>query len=551
VPLRRAAALVLVASTMAAALHFGVPERGLRAIRTVAGRITGSPVQGAVTIVATLHPPAHTGLTAQTVSDPERLTAVEGTRLRLSARGGGGPLHIRFGEVRLEARREDDATVGEIVARESGYFAVSVEGAAGPGARLLPLTVTPDRAPVVRVDDPGRDLLLPTADPVVPIRASATDDYGLRSMALRYTRVSGSGEQFEFVEGELPIDVARESARSWRARSGFTLRTLGLEPGDALVYRVVARDGRPGEAGLASSDTYFIEIAGPGQVALEGFEMPPDRERYALSQQMIVLKIQRLRMRERGLPRGTLQDETGAIAAEQRAVRANFVFLMGGHVEDEFEEAEHSNEIQEGRLENTARREMARAVGHMSYAEQGLAAVNTAEALRQARLAVEALQRAFGRNRYILRTLPVRSRIDPSRRLSGKLDEAFDSRRDVRPVPPPADATAVRDLLAELLTVAPSLRLAEQQAANAETLGRLAERALAAGPGDAEWQQIAARILKLRDAVAAGRADLDPALRAVLVPVVKLAQARTSTVRAARGATGGLRSAWAAEMRTR
>ena len=29
-------------------------------------------------------------------------------------------------------------------------------------------------------------------------------------MALRYTKVSGTGEQFEFVEGELPLDVVRE-----------------------------------------------------------------------------------------------------------------------------------------------------------------------------------------------------------------------------------------------------------------------------------------------------------------------------------------------------
>ena len=37
-----------------------------------------------------------------------------------------------------------------------------------------------------------------------------------------------------------------------------------------------------------------------------------------------------------------LDEQTGAIAAEQRAVRGNFVFLMGGHVEDEEEEAEQS-----------------------------------------------------------------------------------------------------------------------------------------------------------------------------------------------------------------
>ena len=188
-----------------------------------------------------------------------------------------------------------------------------------------------------------------------------------------------------------------------------------------MIYRIVGRDERPGDAGLASSETFFIEVAGPGQVALAGFELPPDRERYALSQQMIVLKLERLRAREKTLDRATLEQEVGNISAEQRAVRANFVFLMGGQVEDEEAEAEHSHEIQEGRLENTARREIVDAIQHMGKVEVGLAAINTTAALPPARAAVEALQRAFGRNRYILRTLPVRSRVDPSRRLTGEI----------------------------------------------------------------------------------------------------------------------------------
>ena len=145
---------------------------------------------------------------------------------------------------------------------------------------------------------------------------------------------------------------------------------LGLAPGDAMIYRIVGRDERPGEAGLASSETFFIEVAGPGQVALAGFELPPDRERYALSQQMIVLKLERLRAREQAIDRATLEQEVGNIAAEQRAVRANFVFLMGGEVEDEEAEAEHSHEIQEGRLENTARREIVDAIQHMGRSKR-------------------------------------------------------------------------------------------------------------------------------------------------------------------------------------
>ena len=148
---------------------------------------------------------------------------------------------------------------------------------------------------------------------------------------------------------------------------------------------------------------------------------------------MILLKLQRLRAREATLSREALTQEVDGLGAEQRSVRANFIFLMGGSVEDEEEEAAQSNEIQEGRLENSARREISTAIRFMSEVETALGAVNTGAALPPAKSAVEALQRAFGRNRYFLKTLAERSRIDPSRRLTGDLKEAADWRRLLGP----------------------------------------------------------------------------------------------------------------------
>ena len=106
---------------------------------------------------------------------------------------------------------------------------------------------------------------MPEAKRSRPIKITASDDLALASLELRYTKVSGSGEQFEFVEGALPVRVTRESGRQWRADAQMALATLNLAAGDSLVYRAVARDGRPGDAGMGASDTYFIEIAGPGE----------------------------------------------------------------------------------------------------------------------------------------------------------------------------------------------------------------------------------------------------------------------------------------------
>ena len=79
---------------------------------------------------------------------------------------------------------------------------------------MMPVVVSPDALPAVRITAPGRDLVYAGGNPRIAFDARATDDFGLRSLALRYTIVSGSGEQFEFKDGEIPL--ARDAAR--RAR---------------------------------------------------------------------------------------------------------------------------------------------------------------------------------------------------------------------------------------------------------------------------------------------------------------------------------------------
>jgi hypothetical protein len=552
VPIGRAVLVALGAVAIAMVAPFAV--RSSQSGGTlVLGQALGGGQGGALVLEARLDPPAYSKRPAALLTNPERIEALAGTRLTLVAAVNSGDVRVRFGDRPLSASGRSDGTYFEMALVENGYLAVEPGNADGgrEPSRLIAVTVTPDRAPSVRVERPGRDLLLPDVNHVVEVDAVASDDIALGALALRYTRVSGSGEQFEFVEGELPLAVTRENPQNWRAHGRIPVATLGLEPGDSLVYRLTARDERPGTAGAASSDTYFVEVAGPGQVALEGFEMPPEQERYALSQQMIVVKLRRLRAREERLAPQALDDETGALAAEQRAVRGNFIFLMGGHVEDEEEEAEQSNEIQEGRLENTARREIWRAVSHMTVVEQALAGHATGGALAAAVKAVEALQRAFTRNRYILRTLPSRLRIDPSRRLSGDLGEVKDESRPVAPATDAASVLRSRQLLADMIALIPTLRTAPRSPRAVATLSAAAERALAAAPGDRQWSAVAQAILQLRGSVSenADISRIDADARVVVQALLERVRQDAAVVRG--GGGDRLGSAWADEGRRR
>ena len=393
--------------------------------------------------------PAYTGRPAVHLRNPSSIEALAGSDAVIRVPAGAASL------VRLNGTDLTPASDGVVrtVLNQSGYLAID----AAAIHTLLPLTVTPDRAPEVKISAPGKDMRVSSAAITIPIAAEAADDLALRTLELRYTIVSGAGEQFSFTEGTLPATVARGSDQSWRLAATLSPAQLKLEPGDALIYRAVAADRRPGEAGVASSDTFFVEIAGPGDVALAGVEMPPDKERYALSEAMIVLKIERLIAKEQGMARPALEDAAGTIAAEQRAVRANFIFLLGGEIQDEDVEAETSSEIAEGRFANKARQEIVAATVLMGRVDRALTALTTKEALAQARAAVSALQRAFGHSRYLLRALPARARIDPSRRLSGDLASAADWNRALAPPAADPQTDAARSALMDLIAVAGTL----------------------------------------------------------------------------------------------
>src|SRR5262249_46179740 len=145
------------------------------------------------------------------------------------------------------------------------------------------------------------------------------------------------------------------------------------------------------------------------------------------SQQMLIVKTDRLARQRATMspgPPDQFAEASMNLAVEQRMIRAEFVFMLGGEIEDEEVEAERSVELQAGRLANRGQRDLRAATIAMSQAEKLLTAANPTEALAAERDAVAALQRAFARDRYILRASPSRADVDPRRRLTGSLSEA-------------------------------------------------------------------------------------------------------------------------------
>ncbi|MGH7615669.1 MAG: hypothetical protein ACREPM_00400, partial [Gemmatimonadaceae bacterium] len=456
-------------------------------------------------------PPAYAAQATRTLHDPSRVGALAGSMLRVT-------VHARAARVAFETLRARDSVaastgdvfISNVVADADGYIAVEPRGANGTvGARrLIGLSVIPDDAPRVRITAPGKDLLLRDAHHTIDLAVDAGDDIGLATLTVRYTKVSGSGERFTFTEGELPITVTRANPQTWTARASWNLETLGLGPGDMVVYRAVATDHRPG-ATPSESDSFIAELAAPGGNAAPGFELDPEHERYAVSQQMVILESERLAARKSRMSADEYASASAELAAEQRKVRAEFVFMMGGELADapninnpndlnEEAEAAGEDDILAGRNENQGRVAIVRAIRFMSRAAVSLTTADVPTALPQERNALAQLERAFSHTRIILRALTERERLDLSRRLTGVLTDAA---RDTRPRAEPELEPRVVELRRVLADVA---TLAGARASDAARASSLAERVLRIDPSSHELQQVAARLSEASTDLARG-----------------------------------------------
>jgi len=461
---------------------------------------------GELHLTATVQPPGYTRLPAQTIVDPPELHAVEGSTLTLLIAAPGDRVFVEHDDgSRTVARGVDGRFADRVVLTRTGFLVVSSPDGA---KRIVPLVIAPDALPVVRLTAPGRDLIYSGGNPRIVFEARATDDFGMRDLALRYTTVSGSGEQFEFKEGSIPLAIAHRSDRDWQGTAARALADLDLKEGDMLVYRAVASDARPGD-GSAASDAFFIEISKLGAAAGDAFTLPEEETRYALSQQMLILKTERLIKQQPSMPPAAVAESALNLAVEQRMIRAEFVFMLGGEVQDEEVEAQESTELQEGRQQNRGQHDVRAATQAMSLAGKYLTGVDLTSALAAERAAVAALQRAFSKDRYILRALATRSPLDLTRRLTGDLSQAADWRRLRAEAPANRRAALLQDLLqglGALRGAGAAAQVSESATPSSGAADRapqqvlvLAEQALRVDPDSAALRQAAADLQRIAD----------------------------------------------------
>ena len=269
-------------------------------------------------LTATVTPPAYTGDSARVLREPAGVAALVGSRVVLSA---PGPAAIR---ANIDGAAFPVAGVGDRwqLTLTMPRRAAAVRLGEGDHERIVVLEPRLDSAPAVTLELPARDTLLRTPAGGLVLAATLRDDIGLAEGWFEYIVSSGEEESFTFRSGV----IGRTTVSGVRARleSRLLLDSLHLAPGDVVHLRAVARDhNNITGPGVGTSDTRTIRVPrhDEGDSVSIDPAPPPEAEKSALSQRMLIRLTEALVQRRPRLSRGALASESRRIATDQTALR--------------------------------------------------------------------------------------------------------------------------------------------------------------------------------------------------------------------------------------
>lgn len=334
--------------------------------------------------------PAYTGLATEMVENGGDIVAPAGTRVRLLARP---TMPVTAGRVILDADTValapvDSSTLsGTIAVQTAGHYRIELlarTGAWVPASLEYRIDVLEDHAPSVTFAVPGRDLRV-TAVEEVAAEAVARDDFGVRTLELRYT-VNGGPEQRVAL-----YDAGRTHRTDVSGRHTFLLEEFGLEPGDLVSYYAVATETGP-VGRTVSSDIYFLQVR-PFAVDYRQAEQQGSRGQQSTSPEGFS-------ERQRQIVAGTFKVERDRATAGERRTNEDLatLALAEGRLRAQVNDlVERLAQRSAARLDSTfavVAQELQAALPQMRAAEESLGTRKATEALPPEQKALQHLQRA-------------------------------------------------------------------------------------------------------------------------------------------------------------
>ncbi|GAB1342173.1 hypothetical protein [Gemmatimonas sp.] len=274
-----------------------------------------------------VQPPPYVAQAARSFGDVTTVSALSGSQIMVSGDGQQPTVEAGVADSVANAAAVVRATAnGWLATMRASAGVQTLRVSRGGRTRLLIVEGRADSVPRVSLDAPARDSVFREPAGVLPLAATAHDDLGLSRAHFELIVTSGEGERFTV--RTVLLGAQRWSAaaghREARLRGQLDLAALGLQAGDVVHLRAVARDAHPAaDREFGSSETRAFRIARPAEydsVAVEPAP-PPEVDKSLLSQRMLLLLTEKLDRAQPRMPRAEVVRESQKIARDQARLR--------------------------------------------------------------------------------------------------------------------------------------------------------------------------------------------------------------------------------------
>lgn len=344
--------------------------------------------------------PEYTGIENKTEKNGGDIIAPEGTRVQLQITFNG-PIQksvLKFEDgTTVDLSHSDNVATGEFTVAKDGTYIVDAfdqEGRHVENPMEYLIRSTPDLAPEISVNMPGRDLKVMALEEV-SIAVSARDDFGITKLALNYN-VAGKFEQnVNFLNLE-----TNAAPRAVDMKTLLYLEDLQVSPGDFIAYFLTAEDNN-NSAGPAEvlSDIYFLEVISTDEEFRRGSQQGGGGGQFGQQQQSsalledqknIIAATWKLLNRKKKIPGETFTEDVRIVAESQQNI-AQRTQMSLSRLNERFSFTDESYDLAVTHLRE--------AVEQMQAAAEKLFSEQLEEALGPEQAALQAILKANAQNR--------------------------------------------------------------------------------------------------------------------------------------------------------
>ncbi|TQV72411.1 hypothetical protein FLL45_19575 [Aliikangiella marina] len=202
---------------------------------------------------------------------------------------------------------------------------------------IYSIAVIRDQLPKIRLAEPSQTLVeIPKSEEAnFNIEAHIEDDFGINSVSILASVAKGSGEAVKFRDETFMFDSFENLGSKSVYKKSWSLKSLGMEPGDEVYFSVIALDNKAPEPQRNKSSSVIVrwlddEIV---ETAVEGIQIRFIPE-FFRSQRQIIIETEQLIADRKDLFPTVFKEKSVDLGFSQRDLKEKY----GQYLGDEFGE---------------------------------------------------------------------------------------------------------------------------------------------------------------------------------------------------------------------